>query len=146
MRVVFFFFLHIPFLFANSSHIKEIKIHDILVKSIFSTTNNYVYTNSKDLENHIKVNSLYMNISTQEFADYIILCSQEELLNEKAIVLVTSYALLKNNKRAIGAFYWKKGRPTIIFIRQRLKEQNIVLPSSMEKYYEDEKCLYELCF
>ncbi len=36
----------------------------------------------------------------------------------------------------VGAFYWKKGRPNILFLKERLRERMIKLPPEYGKYIE----------
>jgi hypothetical protein len=51
-------------------------------------------------------------------------------------IFTNNYRLFKNFPQIIGAFFWQKGRPNIIFDAERLKEQNIVLDPSYDKYIE----------
>ncbi len=38
--------------------------------------------------------------------------------------------------RCVGAFYWRKGRPHIVFVKEKLQSFNIVLPPEYEKFIE----------
>jgi hypothetical protein len=51
-------------------------------------------------------------------------------------ILVLRYELLKSYSQAIGAYFWQKGRPNIVMIRQRLRRVGIRLPSDFERYIE----------
>jgi len=42
--------------------------------------------------------------------------------------------LLREN--CVGAFYWKKGRPNILFIRERLRKKGIKLPPEYNRFIE----------
>jgi len=42
--------------------------------------------------------------------------------------------LLREN--CVGAFYWKKGRPNILFIRERLRKKKIKLPPEYNRFIE----------
>ena len=70
-------------------------------------------------------------------ADLIFLHNNEsiQLIHNKTF-FVSSYKQLKNYPNAIGALYWKKGRPQIIFIEDRLKEQNVNIADYLKKYIE----------
>ena len=140
-----FFLLPLSILCADAT-VKEIKIHDSIAKSIFSKGEVKTYIPSSDLHSKISEYSKVMEPSPLLDASYIILSDALDINTENAVLFVTDYKLLKKYKNAVGAFYWKKGRPTIIFIRERVERKNISLPSSLEKYLENEKCLYELCF
>ena len=49
----------------------------------------------------------------------------------------TRYKHLKDEK-VIGAFFWQKGRPNILFYKSRLDKKHIKLDRSLDKYVEDE--------
>ncbi len=72
----------------------------------------------------------------------ILITGDENLLKRcKKPAIVTKYYLLKKYKNAIGAIYWKKGRPNVVFVKDRLKLFNIQLPDRYKKYLEREKNL-----
>ena len=41
----------------------------------------------------------------------------------------------------VGAFYWKKGRPNILLIRERLEERKLYLPPEYNRYMESFRSL-----
>ncbi len=51
-------------------------------------------------------------------------------------ILVLQYRLLKSYSLAVGAYFWQKGRPNIVMIRQRLQRMRIRLPHDFERYIE----------
>lgn len=144
---IFLLLLSLSFyLLGSDSSKKEILIHDALAKALFVSTKINVYTDSPLLYENISKYSNQLTLTNEKEATYIIKGSNGNIENKNALLLVTSYGFLKEYTSAIGAFYWKKGRPTIIFIKERLDKKGIVLPKRLHKYYENEKCLYELCF
>ncbi|WP_457600641.1 hypothetical protein [Hydrogenivirga sp.] len=42
-------------------------------------------------------------------------------------------------RNCLGAFYWKKGRPNILLIKERLEERGIKLPPEYKKFIESIK-------
>jgi len=44
--------------------------------------------------------------------------------------------LLMKWENCVGAFYWKKGRPNIIFLKERLRKLRIDLPSEYNRFIE----------
>ncbi|MRJ03152.1 MAG: hypothetical protein GXO19_02130 [Epsilonproteobacteria bacterium] len=59
----------------------------------------------------------------------------ESCLNK--LIFVTSYGSYKRHKdRTIGAFFWQKGRPNIIFNTKKISQLHIELPKEFEKYME----------
>ncbi|RLJ70864.1 hypothetical protein BCF55_1149 [Hydrogenivirga caldilitoris] len=60
----------------------------------------------------------------------------EECLNKP--IFSTKKENINLFKNCLGAFYWKKGRPNIILIKERLEERGIRLPSEYERFIEPE--------
>lgn len=58
-------------------------------------------------------------------------------ISANAIVFTTEYKLLKKEERIIGAFFWQKGRPNLLFLRNRLQEKKLTLGKEFNKYIED---------
>ena len=58
------------------------------------------------------------------------------LCNDKVLVFATNYLAFMKSPNAIGAFFYQKGRPNIIFREENLKKHNIILPKEFEKYIE----------
>jgi len=70
-------------------------------------------------------------------ADFL-LVHREKKLQSRGLIFTTDYHTLQSYKdRAIGGFYWQKGRPNILFLRQNLKKHHIKLPREMQEYIED---------
>ena len=53
---------------------------------------------------------------------------------DNKLIIVTRYRLLKSYQNAVGAFYWSKGRPQLLFISDQLKVHKISLPDNLKKY------------
>jgi len=54
------------------------------------------------------------------------------------ILFGTKYQTL-SNKNVVGAFFWQKGRPNILFYKTRLDQHKITLDKDLEKYIDYEK-------
>ena len=72
-----------------------------------------------------------LKFTSFENAD-IVLFPKKNIKNK--IVIVDSYKELKNNKNSIGAIYIKKKRTQIIFIKERLQNKSLSLPSKFNNY------------
>ncbi len=57
--------------------------------------------------------------------------------NKKPILFVTNYRFLEKSADIIGAFYWRKGRSQLLFIKNRLDKYGIVLPSEYKDFSVD---------
>jgi len=51
-----------------------------------------------------------------------------------AVLFATKYSLLEANKDVVGALYWRKGRPQLLFLLPRLKAHHIRLPDEFSNY------------
>ncbi len=51
--------------------------------------------------------------------------------------IALNYALLKEDEIFIGALFWYKGRPNLVFIKSRLEKFRINLPKSYSKFIEE---------
>ena len=58
--------------------------------------------------------------------------------SSKPLLFATDYHILQASKEVIGAFYWKKGRAQLLFVRNRLRAQGIVLSYEYQKFIIDE--------
>lgn len=46
------------------------------------------------------------------------------------------YEVFQKDKNAIGAFYWRKGRPQLRFSKERCATFNIILPPELAQYVQ----------
>ncbi|MEA2111948.1 MAG: hypothetical protein U9P71_07875 [Campylobacterota bacterium] len=71
-------------------------------------------------------------------ADFVITSTLLGLPSEcnSKIIFSNKYRLFKQSNRVVGAFFWQKGRPNIIFDRERLQKSGIELSDNFQKYIE----------
>ena len=117
----------------------ERKIYSTVLKAIFphkSVVRLYVdEPERKKVFEKIPFVEMVDDIKKAEIA----IISKTKRLECNCIVFTTNYKMLKLLKnKAIGGFFWQKGRPNIIFLRGNLKKEHIDLPSSFQGYVEDE--------
>ena len=74
-----------------------------------------------------------------ENADIVLISSTKDIpiTCKDKVLFGTKYKHLKN-KNVIGAFFWQKGRPNILFYKSRLDKNHIKLETSFNKYVENE--------
>jgi len=53
------------------------------------------------------------------------------------VYFTNNYKKLLSDEKFFGAFFWSKSRPNIVFIKNRLEENNIILPDSYLQFVED---------
>ncbi|MCK9337069.1 MAG: hypothetical protein M0P43_04465 [Arcobacteraceae bacterium] len=133
------------YLFLMEKELNEIELESKIVAKI-----------AQDLvgQNEVKVYLTHYNIEEQEAykkfinitshcveADIIFLKKNKTLdsscegLNK--IILTNSYQQFVEDDTIIGAFFWAKARPNIVFSKNRLKQNNITLPQSYNQFIED---------
>ena len=55
----------------------------------------------------------------------------------KKLIFTNNYKKLLKNKKYIGAFFWSKSRPNIIFIKDRLAKNKIALSNEYKQFIEE---------
>lgn len=111
------------------------KIYDKLFYAVFKKEDIKVYVNDDEYKKMISL-SQYLKLTQKiENSDIIIITKEEELNEIKDKVAFTiDKELLEKNANIIGAFYWNKGIPEIIFLKERLVKYNLDLSESFKKY------------
>ena len=109
-----------------------------------------VYTNDKEYKKVFATSKRMLLSAEPEKSDIILITNKSALFkimrekkwavkeDKKPIFFVTDYRLLKNSFDIVGAFYWRKGRSQLLFIKNRLDAYNITLPSEYEDFLVDE--------
>ena len=94
----------------------------------------YIYQHNDSLE---KYPGKLQLVKDCKDADIVLVSTLKNLPKEceGKILFATRYSHLLN-PNVIGAFFWQKGRPNILFYKYRLEEKNIQLDKSFEKYIE----------
>ncbi len=116
---------------------KAAGIFNLIVKEITQKVSPNVYLHKTNSSIQQYPGSL--NIVTEcDKADLIILSTTNNIPKEcsKKILFGTRYLHLKNPS-VVGAFFWQKGRPNILFYKKRLEKNHIKLDSSFDKYIEN---------
>lgn len=124
-----------------------LNIYHEIFTSLLSQKPMIVYTKNKELSHVFKTSNKIVLSDNIKNATIILVTSQSDLIFiEKrlrndishSIIFATDYRLLKKSKYIIGAFYWKKGRSQLLFIKRRLYKHNIHLPDKYRGYMVDE--------
>ena len=135
--VVILFIFSFSLLSGTSSEKVEAKIIMSMLKSVINHADLLIYTDSKKIHKTLLNNDITFVKSCNK-ANIAILetdTSVTECKNRPVITL--RYDLLKTYSNSIGSFFWQKGRPNIVFIEARLRDQNITIDSSFNDFIED---------
>ena len=137
--IVFVLLFHNLFAFDKDT---TLKVYNKIFTSIFP---------QKDVINIYVLNQQYIDLfkNSHKFkivynikkASVAIVTSQKELeeiqkikTKNSIIIFATQEKLLFDNKLTIGAFYWKKGRSQLLFVKDRLDKYHIKLPNEYDKF------------
>lgn len=133
MKKIFFVFIIIQNILATN--LGEHKIISFIFNSLIDKNVISIYTEDEDIRD-------ILNDTDFKIA---LFCENSDLIyNSKEIkscdkpLFTNKYITLKESKSSIGAFYWKKGRPNIIFLNKRLEQYDLKLSSDLIKYGIDE--------
>ena len=77
-------------------------------------------------------------ITNERILDKVFAQKQASEMGKKPILFVTDYHLLDRSEEIVGAFYWRKGRSQLLFVKNRLDRYNITLPDEYKKFIVDE--------
>lgn len=114
----------------------ELKLFEKVFPLIFNKDQIAIYMQPKYQYIFNKKSRVITISSRCEDADILFIDNDKELSSgckEKPYFL-TSYDQFKENDHAIGVFYWKKGRPQLLFSKKRVQKYNLQLPAILEKY------------
>jgi hypothetical protein len=130
---------------SNEKDVKyEIKILEKIAEDIIHKDVVKVYLIGYDKNRIKKFSTAFKLVKNIDDADIVIVSKEDKSIFNirNKIVLATDFKLLKEIPECIGALYWKKGRPHIVFIKERLKDFKIKLSKDYGKFIIDEKELY----
>lgn len=132
--LIFYLLIQTQYLFAFDIETAS-KIYDKLFYAVFKKEDIKVYVNDKEYKEMI-LSSQYLKLTQEIENSDIIIITKEEEINEikNKIAFTIEKEFLDKNENIIGAFYWNKGIPEIIFIKKRLEKYNLNLLESFQKY------------
>jgi len=140
-------FLFVFAYFTGAFSEEEVKkIETMIISQISSTLTGKQYRIKAFTTDNMKYIFKYSKILIPSYecdkADIVIAGDQLKNKNcEKKVMIVTKYYLIRKYENAVAAFYWYKGRPNILFIKERLEKFGISLPAKYKKYTDSEKNL-----
>jgi hypothetical protein len=124
-----------------------LNIYHELLSSLLGNKDIILYTKDKELSHVFKSSSKIVLTDNIKNATIILISSSSDLISidERLltsslhpILFATDYRLLKKSKSIIGAFYWKKGRSQLLFIKHRLDKYKIHLAPKYRAFIVDE--------
>lgn len=122
---------------------KDLRLESSIYYTIFKEITHsdrpkiYMYESIPSIK---KFDSQFQLVKDCSDSDIVILRHIEKLREEcrGKMLFGTRYQTL-DSQSVIGAFFWQKGRPNILFYKTRLDQHNITLDKHFEKYIDYEK-------
>ena len=100
-----------------------------------------LYIENQEYATVFKEAEHFLLVDKAEDADIILITSKSEIerlkdktLSKHTVLFTTRYRLLKSYDNIVGAFYWRKGRSQLVFIKERLENHQIKLPQNYTKF------------
>ncbi|QOP45919.1 hypothetical protein [Sulfurimonas paralvinellae] len=133
-------FLIILVIIGNILHASDIELESAIFNKVLRavTAKEHpkvcIYKSNKALETYPGAIEIVTQCSE---ADVVLLSTLKNLpvTCKDKVLFGTRYSQLKNPD-VVGAFFWQKGRPNILFYDYRLKKHHIKLDKSFDKYIE----------
>jgi len=127
-----------------------LKMYHGIFTALSSETSINVYTEDKEYREVFGYSKRIFLSDKPEASDIVLITEERALDNilytisvntngvKKPIIFVTNYHFLKISDDIVGAFYWRKGRSQLLFIKNRLKQHDITLPKEYQNFMIDE--------
>ena len=131
-------FVFCNILVANSSY--AVKLYEKILPSMIENRPIKVFVD-KETKELLKNSELFQIVEVcTEKVDILIGQNFHYITEEceKKPIFATNYKTYKKNDNSIGAFYWRKGRPQIIFNSKNLTYFQVPLAVSLRKFQEIE--------
>jgi len=121
-------------LFADDIHIEK-SIYEKIFSALVTTEKPLIYSDESILSLGLRPAD-FTQVNECHEAEIVVMThsSVPEYCRSK-IVFGTRYRHLEVDY-ILGAFFWQKGRPNLLFLQEKLDEHNIVLRDSLEEYVE----------
>lgn len=134
MRALLLFLLIVLPLFSTEAKWTRLLLEQ-MINNIDHTGTQKVYTPDAKIRSYLEGLERILLVERCGDADLVVTESAEEergCTDKPAIVL--SYRAFKQRSDAIGAFFWQKGRPTVVYSHTRLKAFGLVVSDELKKY------------
>ncbi len=97
----------------------------------------FIHSNKIVLSNSVEGSDIALVTEERTLKDILYVKNRNRNFDKKPIIFVTNYHFLKISEEIVGAFYWRKGRSQLLFIKNRLKQHNITLPKEYQSFMID---------
>lgn len=94
-----------------------------------------VYAADTTVRGYLETLETITLVSSCEEAELVVTRqTQTEQGCDRKPAIVLSYRAFKNRQDAVGAFFWQKGRPTVVYSKTRLDAFGLIVSDDLKKY------------
>lgn len=137
--ITILFILSTPTLAQQDPQYIEVRLLEKVLSDMFDSSKVFVCLYDTNKAQTIKKYSDKIIITDCQNAQIIL--TDKHIPENSKPVFVLNDELLRTLKNAIGGLYWKKGRPQLIFLEDRLDKFNIKLPPEYKGFMIQSKNL-----
>jgi len=123
-------------LFAKDNY--EQKLYENILPKVFHKNSVHIFITDDETKKVLNNSTILKIVQECNDADIVIGNSfnQESANCKKKPSFALDYRAYKHSQSAIGAFYWRKGRPQIAFSKKSFKKYKLTIPQSLQKYVQ----------
>lgn len=140
LRKLFLFLILATSLFSSSLEIEK-EIYSTILKALFPSKSVVKVWSDEASKNQLfeSIDGVHV-VKNKKDANILMLFHTYDIQHSEQAVFANGYLVLQRNKEdVVGGFYWQKGRPNLVFIKNKLQERGITLPKNLQNYIEDLK-------
>lgn len=137
----FFVLIFLTVFASASNHTDDIKVE--ILNKIFNNISTgkelIIWSDNKNITTEFTKKSNFETVSRCQDATLLVV-ENKKLLDKEChtkAIFVLDYTLLTDIPNSFGAIFWKKGRPNIVILSPRAKEQSISVSEALSEYVED---------
>ncbi len=140
MKKLLLLFILITTLVFGSATSEQLRVNILknIIVGVENISTKKVWSDNEELLHQFQNTPGITTTQNYEDANFLILEHPSNFNIKNKYVFVLDYDLLYDIPQSFGAFFWKKGRPNIVFIQPRLEEYHIKLAKPLEPYIEEQ--------
>jgi len=119
-----------------------LKFYHHVLDALFNKDIVSIYVDDDIYKNVFSYSDKIKTVVKMEKADMVLITNDAVLqkallLRKKPLLFATQYDYLSKSQDIVGAFYWKKGRAQLLFVKDRLLDKGMTLSDEYQKYLLD---------
>lgn len=148
MKRFFFFFLLLCGQLYALERESTLKMYGTIFAALGLKAPIHLYVDDKEYRSVFRHSPDIELVDTFEKSDIVLITTEEALSlarrkkgeapADRPLLFATDYHFLKSCEKAVGAFYWRKGRSQLLFLKNRLDRYHIAVPEKYGKFVIDE--------